>query len=123
MSIPVHRDAARSPEKVLRCWVVRYRLPILTPHLDRLALGGELLDAMIPRIGDIDRSIRSYGYPPGLVEESNRLVSIRQLVSKHSPGLQKVSIRREMYDAVIARVGYIKIVVESGGDGARRIQT
>ena len=76
---------------------------------------------MIPGIGDVHRSIRTDRDTPRLIEGALRSVSGGD-IGKTAPFLEKGSIGCDMQDAVIARICYIKITVQTIGDGARRIQ-
>jgi len=80
-----------------------------------------MLDAMVPRVADVDGSIGTHGHAPRFVEGADRVGGV-DAITEGAPLAEKFSIGREMQDAVVARVGCVEGPVGSEGQTARRIE-
>ena len=97
----VHRHAARTPERARRFSNARQRLTILSPHLDRLAILSEFLNAVVPRVAHVDRAVGSNGDAPRFVERADRSIACER-VRERTPLMKKASIGRDVQDAMVA---------------------
>ncbi len=120
MAAGVHHHRARAPEAIEGFEVVRLEL-LVPPHLEELAIRIELLDAMVPRVGHVHRSVRADGDAPRLLERAGRAGPSRH-ISERSPREEQLPVRVELLNPVVARVGHVDRAIRPGGDTARRIE-
>src|SRR4030067_362773 len=112
----VDHHIARSPERVRA-----FCLAEVSPHLDELACSSELLDAMVPGVGDVDRAIWPDSNAPGFIESARRSRSLGD-VSKPPPDIQGAAGAVEMLNAVVFGVGDIQGAVRCKGQVARTLE-
>ncbi len=68
------------------------------------------MDAVIPGIRDVNRTVWSHSDAPGLVEGSGWRLALRD-ITELTPDLQHFSIWRKMLDAVVLTVGHIQAAI------------
>jgi len=112
-------DGARPPEVLgIACGVKLAELP---PGADELALRGEDLDTVIPRVGHIDVAIRADGHTPRLVEvTAGRRAVLAHLV--HAPAEQEVPFGVKCLDAVVEAIGDVQRAVQPDRQAARVVE-
>src|SRR3990172_3485093 len=103
-----HEDAARSiddnPSRAPEC-IGTVGLAKVPEHVTELTVLAEVLNTVIPCVGDVDRAIGCDGDVPWFVKGPSRGLSGRE-IGKAAPNRDDLAVAGQMLDTVVARVGH-----------------
>ena len=94
---------SRGPKNSSRPGISAAQLRKRLPHRpDEVEVGVELLDAVVPGIGDVDVAVLVHRHSPGLVE-------FRRLVAAGTEDSQNLAVGVELLDSIVPAVGDVEV--------------